>query len=691
MTHTTTIRAAALTLALGLPSAAASTAQQPKTVLGAPCTATADAPVTDAGTGRTYLLDYPCDLRAGEDVTFILNLHGGGSSGNWQRRYFPAFDQKERHRLVVASPYSPTRRWSEVDDTYLQNIVTSIVADVGAENVRAFWLAGHSQGGATSRRIVCTPFFASRVDGFLSLSGGRIGTAAERAPNAGRPPQVNEPPAAAPAPAPAAAAAPLPDLTCDFSHIFAIGEHEIVSLPATSAWAERFGCDARQRRPDVVDTQPGYVHDGGRQNPGSRAWGLLPRPGTAQVFVYPGCDEGRVVADVVRIDKGHTEGLEPAVTEALVALMVSASGGKIARAASSQSAAPVDYSDGASWLCRPGRQDACSVDLASTVVQANGTLSREAWTADPAAPIDCFYVYPTVSTDSTAFSDMTPNEAERRVVHQQFARFASACRPYAPSYRQVTLAGLRSRPVGARGLDSGPQYDDVRDAFRHYLEHDNGGRGFVLVGHSQGSFILTSLIAQEIEGRPAQERMVSAILLGATVTVAPGRDTGGSFRSIPLCRSAGQTGCVVTYVSFRSTAPPPENTLFGRSPSPDLAAACTNPAALGGGSGELRSYLSATGTTIVGGRPPRPWVASGPAIETPFVSVPGLLSAQCATNEHATYLEVTVHGNAADPRVDEIAGDLTPQWGLHLVDVNLAMGDLVDIVRTQAASWTRSR
>jgi pimeloyl-ACP methyl ester carboxylesterase len=328
-----TKRGAALSLALGLVSATSATAQQPKTLLGASCTASADAPVTEPGTGRTYLLDYPCDLRAGEDITFVLNLHGGGSSGNWQRRYFPAFDQKERHRLVVASPFSPTRRWSEVDDAYLQNIVTSIVAEVGAENVRAFWLAGHSQGGATSRRIVCTPFFASRVDGFLSLSGGRIGTAAERAPNAGRPAQSNEPPAAAPTPAPAAAA-PLPDLTCDFSHIFAIGEHEIVSLPATSAWAERSGCDARQRRPDVVDTQPGYVHDGGRQNPGSRSWGLLPRPGTAHVFVYPGCDAGRVVADVVRIDKGHTEGLEPAVTEALVALMVSASGGKISRSGS---------------------------------------------------------------------------------------------------------------------------------------------------------------------------------------------------------------------------------------------------------------------------------------------------------------------------------------------------------------------
>jgi hypothetical protein len=44
--------------------------------------------------------------------------------------------------------------------------------------------------------------------------------------------------------------------------------------------------------------------------------------------VYPGARDGRVIADVIRIDKGHTEGLEPRVTEELIRLMVSAPGGK---------------------------------------------------------------------------------------------------------------------------------------------------------------------------------------------------------------------------------------------------------------------------------------------------------------------------------------------------------------------------
>jgi pimeloyl-ACP methyl ester carboxylesterase len=307
-------------------------AQQPVRLQNAPCTADTAAPVTESKTGRTYLLDYPCDLKAGEKVTLVLNLHGGGSSGTWQRRYFPAIDFKDQYRLVIASPYSPTRSWSANDDAYLQNIVTALVAQLGPRNVKAFWLAGHSQGGATSRRIVCTDFFRSRVDGFLSLSGGRVGGAPERAVGAGRPAQANEKPPATTAAAAAAAPAVIAEPNCDFSHIYETGEHEIVALPVTSTVAQKYHCGERQRQADVVDTKPGQVNDGGHQNPGTKQWGLLPRPGTAEVFVYPGCADKRVVADVRRLDKGHTEGLEPAVTEALVKLMLSAGGGKISSA-----------------------------------------------------------------------------------------------------------------------------------------------------------------------------------------------------------------------------------------------------------------------------------------------------------------------------------------------------------------------
>jgi len=362
---------------------------------------------------------------------------------------------------------------------------------------------------------------------------------------------------------------------------------------------------------------------------------------------------------------------------------------------------PNDYKDDASWLCKPGRKgDACDVDLTTTIVAADGTLTREAFTADPKAPVDCFYVYPTVSTDATPNSDMTPDPAEKNVVLQQFARFASKCRTFAPSYRQITLRGLQAAlATGAEPLTlftRGVQYDDVRDAWLHYLQNDNGGRGVVLVGHSQGAYILQGLIANEIDGKPVQKQLVGAYILGSTFLTPKGKEVGGQFKQIPLCRKAGQIGCVINYSAFRSNVPPPGNTLFGRSADPAMTGNCTNPATLGAGNAPLRAYLSATGRLIaMSGGTPKPWAADK-TVDTPFVSLPGMLTAECKTNEFATYLEVTVKGDPADPRVDDITGDLgaaakpLANWGLHLVDVNLTMGNLLDVVEQQAKAY-RSR
>lgn len=389
----------------------------------------------------------------------------------------------------------------------------------------------------------------------------------------------------------------------------------------------------------------------------------------------------------------------------LALMMLLVSGSIFAHAqvptAPAQPAAPVeakpnDYADEKNWLCRPGRKgDACDVDLTATVVAADGTLTREPFTPNPKAPIDCFYVYPTVSTDTGEFSDMTADPAETNVILQQFARFASKCRAFAPMYRQLTLAGLRQRLASGGGpsvFEKGVWFDDVREAWRSYLQRDNQGRGVLLVGHSQGAYILTELLRQEIDGKPIQKQLVAAYILGATFPVAKGQDAGGALKHIPLCRKAGQVGCVINFSAFRSTVPPPANTLFGKAADAAQSGSCTNPAALSGGSAPLHAYLSATGHNIVVRSAVQPW-ASGKTVDTPFVSVPGLLTAECKTNEHATYLEVTVKGDPADPRVDDITGDLgapgkaLANWGLHLVDVNLVMGNLLTEVEHQTKAY----
>ena len=352
--------------------------------------------------------------------------------------------------------------------------------------------------------------------------------------------------------------------------------------------------------------------------------------------------------------------------------------------------APNDYAKDDNWLCRPGRQDACALDQTATVIAADGAATVETFKADPNAPIDCFYVYPTVSSDPGGNSDMTPDLPEKAVADQQFARFGQVCKLYAPSYRQVTIAALRKVMMGqASPGDGALAYDDVLAAWKDYLARDNHGRGVVLIGHSQGSRILLDLIAKEIDGKPVQKQVVSALILGMNTPVDPAKDAYGS---LPLCRKAGQIGCVISYVSFRADVPPPATSRFGKVEQPGMRAACVNPAALAGGSATVHSYFS--DRTIMGTamRPATVW-ATGVEVKTPYVALPGLVSAQCVSNGAFDYLAVTVHPDKADPRADNIPGDLLvmgvplKDWGLHLVDVNLTMGDLVSVVGTQSKAY----
>ena len=285
----------------------------------------------DERTGRKFYLDDPGDLQPGEKVVFLLSLHGGGSVGAWQRAYFPAYQYKEKYRLVIATPSSatkePVRRWvAEADDAHLRNIVNYVFDKYGKDKIASFWLVGHSQGGMTANRILGDDFFKNRVDGWLSLSGGRIGPielpASFFVPV--RAPLPSMPVPGGDAPRPGRASPP----DADISFIFATGEHEMVALPATSPWADKYGAGPRVRLADIVDDEPGQIYDTIREGKSTKAWGLSPRPGTAQVYLYPNARDGRVIADVVRLDKGHTEGLEPRITEELIKMIVAAPGGK---------------------------------------------------------------------------------------------------------------------------------------------------------------------------------------------------------------------------------------------------------------------------------------------------------------------------------------------------------------------------
>jgi hypothetical protein len=262
---------------------------------------------------------------------------------------------------------------------------------------------------------------------------------------------------------------------------------------------------------------------------------------------------------------------------------------------------------------------------------------------------------------------------------------------YAPMYRQLTLAAINSGSGDtpeARAL----AYGDVLSAWEDYLAHYNHDRGVVLIGHSQGTLMLTHLIASQIDPNPTVlRRLVSVLLIGGNVTVAAGQDVGGDFQNIPACRSADQTACVVAYSSFNQ-APAPDS-MFGRAgvgPRADqqangnLQVLCVNPASPSGGTGSLQPYFATAQFPGIIGLllPPLP------PVPTPWVAYPGLYTAHCESSGGATWLQVDTTNIAGDQR-PVASQTLGPAWGLHLYDVNIALGNLVDLVRQEAAAFSQ--
>jgi hypothetical protein len=337
------------------------------------------------------------------------------------------------------------------------------------------------------------------------------------------------------------------------------------------------------------------------------------------------------------------------------------------------------------WLCKPGQSpDPCTPGLSTTVyspsLQKRG-VEHPKQVAQPA--IDCFYVYPTVSAQQTGNSNLHVDPGERLVAGIQAARYSQLCRVFAPMYRQVTLAGLGLGSHPTTAPNPGLALADLRAAFGLYLKQYNRGRGFVLIGHSQGSFMLRQLIAKDIDPKPTVRKLLlSAILLGGNVLVKAGQAIGGDFRHIRACHSDTQLQCVIAFSSFDE--PVPSGTLFGRplpilgtSAAPGQVVLCTNPAALGGGSGRLDPIFPGGEIGLLGSPKAVP--------QTVWAAVPGAYRAFCSSANDAHVLQITPLDGA--PKPPETLG---PAWGLHLLDANIALGNLISIIRSETSAFRRS-
>jgi hypothetical protein len=335
------------------------------------------------------------------------------------------------------------------------------------------------------------------------------------------------------------------------------------------------------------------------------------------------------------------------------------------------------------WLCRPGQvDDPCSYPLQSTAVAATGARTTKRGLPAPTSKFDCFYVYPTVSTEQTDNSNLAVQRAEVDVAVAQVSRFSQVCRVWAPMYRQRTEVSLL-QGLGADQHATTVAYDSLLAAFRDYIAHDNDGRPIVFIGHSQGAAMLIRLLASQVDPEPLlRARTVVAILAGGNVTVPDGKTVGASFRHLSLCTATDEPGCVIAYSSFPSQ--PPADSDFGRpgtgvslqsgqTATTGLQVACVNPAAIAGGTADLDPYFPAAASA-----PPPP------PVTTPWVSYPDLYSAVCRHAAGATWLQVNTLTVAGRPVVSETLG---PAWGYHLDDISLALGNLVDDVRAEEAAY----
>ncbi len=354
------------------------------------------------------------------------------------------------------------------------------------------------------------------------------------------------------------------------------------------------------------------------------------------------------------------------------------------------------------WLGRPGLASNPCLNSEETTVRLDGgaTFVEHAKPAKE-PPIDCFYVYPTVSGQFAPNSTEEIQPEEEAIAESQASRFSQVCKVYAPMYPQITLPSLNKFALPG---DPVKAYEGVANAFIEYLKKYNDGRGFELIGHSQGSGVLESLINLVIETNPTlRKQLVGAIILGGNVIVPEGKKLGGTFKTIPACSAAGQTGCVVAYSSFLEE--PPEKALFGR-PGGVLGGGgsgvehpqvlCVNPTVLAQGpfAGPSLSYYPTF--KEFGNKFPEPYflgpVVQVPKATTPWVATPTQYSAKCEARNGASWLQLTPT-DPHDTRTETVLVNTIPLvegqqvWGQHLVDVNAQLGNLVADVGVQGGAY----
>jgi hypothetical protein len=219
-------------------------------------------------------------------------------------------------------------------------------------------------------------------------------------------------------------------------------------------------------------------------------------------------------------------------------------------------AAP-DYNLPDSWVCLPSKHNP-----SDTVPPNSGETDNQM-----NAPVDVFYIYPTLDFSSDNWNADINNNAlnkiiERTAVRVQASAFNGSCKVYAPRYRQGTLYSFIDKTgSGKKALQLA--YSDVRSAFQYYLKNYNKGRPFIIAGHSQGTLMAYQLLQEFVDTTPLRNKLVAAYLVGYKISKS-------YFKNLKACDSATQTGCYITWNSVAWAGQNSELSKF-------FAGVCVNP------------------------------------------------------------------------------------------------------------------
>ncbi|MBV9846131.1 MAG: DUF3089 domain-containing protein [Kutzneria sp.] len=402
----------------------------------------------------------------------------------------------------------------------------------------------------------------------------------------------------------------------------------------------------------------------------------------------------------------------------------------------SQLASPV-------WLCRPGMPaNPCGQDESGQPRSTAGSFTAQYPVSHERVPldvtevagvhteraggpasVDCFYVYPTVDILPNPLAQVgslppVPTDEEFAQTIAQIGMFAPQCRLFVPEYRQATLGQLAASVITKVPPDYSTGIMDVEQAWHQYWAHDNldpasnRRRGVILLGHSQGTGVLTALLRREFDGDTEQRhQLVSAVLLGGHVQVPVGLPAGGgsdpksTFQHLPACTRDSATapvplGCVIAYSSYKPGVdqPLPQDAdlarIYGETGHRVL---CVNPAGLLAGTGD-RTPLDTISYTrrLVGGSAANPYgringlgqTLRVPDLSTGYARYRGVLTGQCRTgvDSSGTSSWLDIAGG------DQLVGPPSSAfYGLHAIDFTVTAGDLSTLLSAQTVAWLATR